>query len=333
MSVAGAFFAAFTGGRTRNGLSPVGRYADLKFVTEAEVPERPGDLVAREAWVGRLMVAAILLALGCGVPVFAGGAASSEWNFGLSAWAVFDLVFASIGVLVVVVVSLVSLLAGFGFLTEGLAALKPGNWVLRAGADGLYIKLRRFSDHRLPKDDPIVAYIPRRELRWLRGHGQLARQVDKSGEVSSHEDDALGRQRYLEIALHGGGAREIEERLEGERALWCPTFIKGVRAKAKGAAVSVRPDGVLRIDWTTKGTRLRPRLAETLERLARDYPPAPELETEQAQAKDLGRAAQEQRLLDMLRQGNTIDAVIVAKDLYGFTTTEAKRFLDELQGQ
>ncbi len=38
-------------------------------------------------------------------------------------------------------------------------------------------------------------------------------------------------------------------------------------------------------------------------------------------------------LLDMLRQGSTINAVIVAKDLYGFTTTEAKRFLEELQGR
>jgi hypothetical protein len=30
---------------------------------------------------------------------------------------------------------------------------------------------------------------------------------------------------------------------------------------------------------------------------------------------------------------NTIDAVIVAKDLYGYAATEAKRFLDELQGR
>ena len=59
---------------------------------------------------------------------------------------------------------------------------------------------------------------------------------------------------------------------------------------------------------------------------------ASELNSEQAQAKDLGRAAREARLRDMVRQGNTIDAVIVAKDLYGFTTTGAKRFLDELGG-
>jgi hypothetical protein len=313
----------------------MGRYADLSFITEAEVPERPGDLVARESWVGRLVVAVTLLAFACGVPVFAGRAAfaSAGWSFELSAWGLIDLVFASIGGLVVVVVSLVSLLAGFAFLTEALAAMKPINWVLRAGAEGLYIKLRRFSDHRLPKDDPIVAFIPRRELRWLRGHGQLVRQVDKGGDFTSREDDALGRQNYLEIALYGEDAEAIAACLKRERALWVPSFVKGVRMAAKGAAVSVRPDGAIRIDWTTKGTRLRPKLAEALERLARDYPPASGLETEQDQAKRLDRAAREQRLLDMVHQGNTINAVIVAKDLYGFTTTEAKRFLDELQGR
>ncbi len=314
----------------------MGRYADLTFIAEAEVPERPGDLVAREAWLGRFITGVALLGLGCGTPVFAGGVAfsGSDWQFELSAWALVDLVFAAIGGLVVVVVTLVCLLAGFGFLSEALAAQRPDNWLLRAGPEDLYIKLRRFSDHRLPAEDPIVAHIPRREVRWLRAHGQRARRVGRRGEHRSHEDDALGRQGYLEIALHGQEAvQEIAARLTRERTLWGPTFIKGVRSKAKGAAVSARPGGVIRIDWTTKGTRLKPKLAAALEHLARHYPQASELETEQAQAKDLGREAQEARLLDMVHQGNTIDAVIVAKDLYGFTTTEAKRFLDELQGQ
>jgi len=87
-----------------------------------------------------------------------------------------------------------------------------------------------------------------------------------------------------------------------------------MRSKAKGAAVSARPGGVIRIDWTTKGSRLKPKLAVALDHLARDYPLASERESEQAQAKDLGREAQEARLLDMVHQSNTIDAVIVAKD-------------------
>ncbi len=58
---------------------------------------------------------------------------------------------------------------------------------------------------------------------------------------------------------------------------------------------------------------------------------APDLTNEQEQAKELERGAQERRLLDMVLQGNTIDAVIVAKDLYGLTTTQAKQFVDDLQ--
>ncbi len=65
--------------------------------------------------------------------------------------------------------------------------------------------------------------------------------------------------------------------------------------------------------------------------LGRAYPLAPDLESEQLQAKDLERGAQERRRLDMVLQGNTIDAVIVAKDLYGFTTNQAKPFVDDLQ--
>ncbi len=88
---------------------------------------------------------------------------------------------------------------------------------------------------------------------------------------------------------------------------------------------------VIRIDWKTKGTRLRPKLSEAMAHLGREYPLAPDLKSEQKQAKDLDRDAQERRLLDMLMQGNTIDAVIVAKNLYGFTTTQAKQFVDDLQ--
>ncbi len=316
----------------------MGRYAELTFVTEAEVPESPGDFVAREAWAGRLFAAAILLALGCGASyalyqlTLGGGIAPwlPELAFESLLGAAMNVVMA----LIAVATGLIGLLGGFAFLTEVAAARRPGNWVLRARPEGLYVKLRRFTDYRLSVDDPIVAVIPRRELRWLRGHGQLARRVGRSGEHASREDDALGRQSYLEIALYGQeAAQEIEARLKRERTLWRPTFIKGVRTGVKGTAVSVRPGGVIRIDWSTKGTRLRPKLAAALERLARDYPLAPELETEQAQAKRLDREAQETRLLDMVRQGNIIDAAIVAKNLYGFTTTEAKRFLEELRGR
>lgn len=310
----------------------MGRYADLSFLREDQVPENDGDLVAREAWLGRLIGSVMLFAMGAGALVagyLAFGAAG--WRIDLSLNALFNLLGAGIGGSIVLVVCLVGLLGGFGYFTTFLAALKPSNWVLRATPDGLYVKLRAFTDHRRPKDDPIVAFIPRREVRWLRTHDQLARTVGRGGDVASFEDDTLSAQQYLEIDLHGGDLAELRTRIERERGVWGPTLIKGVRSKSKGAAVTIRPEDAIRIDWKTKGTRLRPKLSEAMAHLGRAYPLAPGLESEQKQAKELDRDGQERRLLDMVQQGNTIDAVIVAKDLYGFTTTEAKQFVDDLQ--
>ena len=43
----------------------------------------------------------------------------------------------------------------------GVAARRPGNWVLRAGPEVLYVKLRRFTDDRLPAELWIKAHIRR----------------------------------------------------------------------------------------------------------------------------------------------------------------------------
>ena len=58
---------------------------------------------------------------------------------------------------------------------------------------------------------PAHSVILRRELRWPRAHGQLARWVGRRGEHTSREADALGRQSYLEIALHRQEAAQALE--------------------------------------------------------------------------------------------------------------------------
>ncbi len=312
----------------------MGRYADLSFLREGQVPENAGDFVAREAWLGRLVASLMLFALGAGVLVagyLALGEVGGGWRIELSFNSLFNIFGVGIVGLIGLLAILAGLLGGLAYFTTFLAALKPSNWVLRAAPDGLYVKLRAFTDHRRPEDDPIVAFIPRREVRWLRTHDQLARHVDRGGDVASTEDDALAAQQYLEIDLHGGDLAELKTRLERERGAWGSTLVRGIRQKSKGAAVSIRPEDVIRIDWKTKGTRLRPKLSEAMAHLGREYPMAPDLKSEQKQAKELERDAQERRLLDMVLQGNTIDAVIVAKNLYGFTTTQAKQFVDDLQ--
>ncbi len=307
----------------------MGRYADLTFLSEDAAIASPAELVAREAWVGRLVVALVLLAMGL-APAWLGYEAVQDPPLtGLPV--ILQVALYGIAGIIGLIVSLVGAVGGLAFFGCFLAALKPSNWVLRAGPHGLDVKLRNFADHRLPRGDAIVLRIPKREVRWIRAHDERARHVGRSGDTVSHEDDTLVRQQYLEIGLHDDDLIAVQARLDDERRLWLPTTIKGITQKAKGAPVSIRRDGNLRLDWHTKGTRLRPKLAVAVAHLAGDYGAAPTLESEQAQAKTLDRAAQEARLLDMVQQGNTIDAVIVAKDLYGFSTSEAKQYIEDLQ--
>lgn len=307
----------------------MGRYADLTFLSEDAAVSAPADFVAREAGISRLAVALILLAMGV-APVWLGyEAVQAPPLSGLPL--ILQIALYGIVAVIGLIVCLVGAVGGFVFLGSFLAALKPSNWVLRAGPHGLDVKLRNFTDHRLPRDDAVVLRIPKREVRWIRAHDERARHVGRGGDTVSHDDDTLVGQQYLEIRLHDDDLSAVQAALDDERRLWLPTPIKGVTQKAKGAPVSLRPDGILRIDWHTKGTRLRPKLAIAIAHLASDYGAAPTLESEQAQAKTLDREAQEARLLDMVQQGNVIDAVIVAKSLYGFGTSEAKRYIDDLK--
>ena len=73
----------------------------LKFLPEGQVPESPGDLIAREAWVGRLAAAVLLLSLGCAVPVLLGALLLDQgvggWRLELSFDSLFGLAYYGTG--------------------------------------------------------------------------------------------------------------------------------------------------------------------------------------------------------------------------------------------
>ena len=291
----------------------------LQLLAEAEVPVRPDDLLVRQAWGGRLAAAVLLLALGAAAAGVVG-----VLLFGQSVSSPLGIALIGAIALIAGIISILCLLGGAVFLGDAAAAMRTGNWVLRASAEALFIKLRHFADARLPRGDPVVAMLPRRLVRGVRGHDQRVRRVGTAGESRGTDDDALAPQAYLEIEV-AVDLSPLVDRLAEERRLWVAAAIPGVRRRALGAAVSIRPDGSLRIDWHTSSTRLRPALAAALTALRRHYPIAPPLATEQGPAGTLDRAAQDRRLADMVRQGNTMDAVIIARTLYGFDLTRARR--------
>jgi hypothetical protein len=302
----------------------MGRYAEIKLATEADVPKGEALLVARMSWIGHGIVAVFLLIWAIGVPVFLLNAGIIDFSRSL-----FNIVFSGFIVVFVGIAALIGFLAGVAFLSSALAALRSSNWTFLATKSGIYLKLRNYGDFRLPADDRIIAFIPKREIRKLSFHHQKNRKI---ADNDTSDDTQLIKDETLIIKLYGNDLAKITDTLTAERLLYGPSFIKGVRTRAKGASISV-PDGSsnLQVDWKTRRTRLTPSLRQVEKVLEGLYQMNAVEGPDEAPIRSLKRSEQENRLREMIRRGDMIDAATLARDLYGLTLTEAKSFLKNLE--
>ncbi len=198
------------------------------------------------------------------------------------------------------------------------ATQRPSNWVLQAGDDGLYVKFRSPFNHHLPPDDPVVLFIPRLAVGWLRAHRR------KSWWLGSKPGrEYATRDTFLEIKLKRRDTADLARRLAEERQ-------RRVGWTAGHAPLRVLGEDLLRVEWHTHRGSLTPKIDQAIRFLARTYAiNLPETSTG-ARTAELDPAAQESRLLELVERGERIQAVKLARRLYGFDTTEAQRFVKGL---
>ncbi|MCC3304984.1 hypothetical protein [Sneathiella sp. HT1-7] len=301
----------------------MGRYANIELITEAEARQNPALLAAKMSWKRHFIVALFLLGWSIGFPAFLG--INSLFNIGGS---LFSLLF---GVFIWIFCGLIVLtcaLVGLIFLFSAFAAMRHSNWTLRATPEGLYLKLRNYGDYRLNATDPIVAFIPKREIRALHFMGQKTRMVT---DPDIPEDKHLHKEEWLEIALYGTDLTLIDDALGKERTRKGPTWIKGVTANAKGADIKLMAEtGIIRVDWNTRKTRLTPPLKEAETILDGIYLTEKEEAAEEAPLLTLSKEHQEDRLREMVRRGDAIGAAALVREIHGFSLTEAHQYLKSL---
>ncbi len=301
----------------------MGRYGNIELITEDEARQSPSLFTAKMSWKGHFIVAMFLLGWSVIFPSFLG--MNGLFSIGDS---LFTMVFSSFVWFICSTTVLTCALVGLIFLFSALAAMRDSNWTLRAAPEGLYLKLRNYSDYRLNPADPIVAFIPGREIRELRFVTAKTRMI---GDKEIPEDGTLQKEESLEILLYGGDLGEIGAALEAERARTGPTLIKGVTARAKGAALQLMAEtGVIRVDWTTRMTRLQPKIGKAREVLTGLYMTGGRQEPDEAPIRDLSPEEQDARLREMVRRGDRIDATSLARDLHGLSLTEAHQYLKSL---
>lgn len=89
--------------------------------------------------------------------------------------------------------------------------LRPDNWLLRMGKDGLYVNLRSYRNHQLDGDAPTVLFIPRDEVAVVCKTHEVRTYLRRRGYTEEFFN-------YIDVYLHdGAGLAAVTGALRTER--------------------------------------------------------------------------------------------------------------------
>lgn len=182
---------------------------------------------------------------------------------------------------------------------------------------GVYLHFRSHLNHHLPSDDLTVAFIGFNEIRVARKVLERREMIDRDSDRPSRPRVTEQRRWLVELelsadteALRSALAANLARRAPGERT-WYGT--SSVLFRHYPARLS--SPGRLEIDWRAACgpdrflDALRPRvfIGETAT-----------VEKELVEVKASSREQQENHLLELLEAGQKIEAVALARRLYGY---------------
>lgn len=220
------------------------------------------------------------------------------------------------------------LAAGFALFASvalaGLrASLRPTNWLLRYHPDGLCIKFRSYLNAHFPPEDPVAFYVPNSEISWVRKTRETRVIPDKG------EGEATERWTYLDLKLGSPDTTRLDEHLKRERAKKAPK-VGIARTTHRHYPVRLLPEGIIRLDWRGPSSRIVPGIDDALKVLRFSLPIERETLVKPQRKPTTDDKEIERRILDFAERGDIIDAVVLAKQRYGYDTTEARAFVDTL---
>lgn len=206
------------------------------------------------------------------------------------------------------------------------ARFRPTNWLVRLADDGLYIKYRSYLNHHLPASDPTVLYVPFRDMRLTRivRETQAVPDSDGAGTVTN-------RRTVVEIELKDD-VPEIGQALASDRQVEAPRIARWYgtsAAKYRHHPVQMPTSRIIAIEWG-----VFPRAGRFLEMMAVHTPvEGAEIIRDYTALGAMVQHEQESRLLELTESGRIMDAIRLARSLYGYDLTQARRFVDGLSGR
>ena len=201
-------------------------------------------------------------------------------------------------------------------------ARSPANWLLACDGRRVLIKLRSYLNTAFPAEIPHVLEMQLADVESVQATQSEVRGQDSAGETL--REDLL----FLDVRLKPGmDLSELRERLRRERQL------RSGRTAWRHYPVSVLDDRTIRIEWRSKRTRIVPGIDRALQLLGG----AAREEQDSREYVELGGAGRTLESTDAMHQvralaeqGRIVEATLLAKRAFGWSTTEARERIEQL---
>ena len=210
-----------------------------------------------------------------------------------------------------------------------VARFQPTNWLVRLSDAGLFVHFRSYLNYHLPREEPTVVFVPHEEIRSVRLVRQRRDIPDMDGARSQLNSVSEQRRRLVEIHLAADSsllARALanELRLRGSRE---PHWYGSASTLYNDYPARMASSTVLQLDW-----RVVPSAKIFLAAMQRytDIKGSVEISEDYVHLEGVSREEQERRLLELVKTGQTISAIQIARRLYSYDLTQAKAFVDSL---
>jgi hypothetical protein len=209
-------------------------------------------------------------------------------------------------------------------------AMAPTNWLLAIGPDRILIKFRSYLNSHLPVDDPQVVLLSFSEIEAAQIIKEKIRYYS-----SQRNSKTTEYQSHFDLHIKTESLKLLQERLKYERSVktYKDSGIYKSSTKARHYPVSVPDDKIIRIQWRGSGSFVTPGVKKAANLLARNH-----VVIKPVQRKDRdfttkaieGGAKADDKILELAERGKILAATRLAKRVYNYDTTEARKFVESL---
>ena len=207
-----------------------------------------------------------------------------------------------------------------------IKACRSTNWLMRIAPNGLWINLRSYLNRDFAPATTVL-FVPYSDIASVRQY-TVKRTERNHGGVTAWTD------RYLEVRLNDPAPDEVAAEISEERRRHKPgKHLGGLvtsRSRNHHVPISMPEDDVLRLAWLTRFDFIIPSLKKVLRELAGRCTIEDHAVNNVANVQQLTGEEVDRLILECVETGDRFGAMNLLRDKRGYSTTDAKKFVDEL---